>query len=79
MTGSFLFHLVPFHWEVLWGCVGEKLMATSLQVKLIAYQTLVRTLYTATQVQRSRKAAEAQGQGLVILAKNQAQELMQLG
>ena len=48
-------------------------------MKRIAYQTLVRTLYTATQVQRSRKAAEAQGQGLVILAKNQAQELMQLG
>ena len=81
--GSFLCHLVPSCWEILWGCVSSNscwhCLPSSLQVKRIAYQTLVRTLHTATQVQRSRKAAEAQGQGLVILAKNQAQELMQLG
>ena len=58
---------------------GDEYFFLSLQVKRIAYQTLVRTLKTATQVQRSRKAAEAQGQGLVVFAKNQAHELMQLG
>lgn len=47
------------------------------EVRRISYQALVRSLHSATQVQRSRRAAQAQGQGLVILAKNQAQELMQ--
>ena len=53
--------------------------SVSTKVKRISYQALVRSLHSATQVQRSRKAAQAQGQGLVILAKNQAQELMYLG
>ena len=58
--------------------VGD-LKSVSTKVKRISYQALVRSLHSATQVQRSRRAAQAQGQGLVILAKNQAQELMYLG
>lgn len=58
--------------------VGD-LKSVSTKVRRISYQALVRSLHSATQVQRSRRAAQAQGQGLVILAKNQAQELMYLG
>ncbi|CAK9032822.1 unnamed protein product [Durusdinium trenchii] len=47
------------------------------EVHRIACQVLVESLRRATRLQRSRRAAQQQGRGLEILARNQAQELMQ--